>query len=426
MFIKKVIHFNPYFLLIPVFGIIGVLTGCQSSKQKLPTSNPMIQITPLSPEDQQNLQALMNKAQNAEKSGKDDLALNTYQKVWEHYENSSDAPNALYAAAKIRQRHHQYADSFYCYDKLLSQYPGYPRLHEVVRDQFNMANELMEGARPYYFGVIPGFRSNEDAIDYFEGIVKKAPFSEYAPLALMNIALISEKNDKPVDAIDALERLIDTYPKNILTADAYFKTAQLYQSIVQGPSYDQGATKDAIHYYEDFIVLFPNHHKIKEAEEGLANMKNTLAESKLSMGNLYRDRLKDNTAAIIFYNEAITAAPNSYAAKNAYQKIQEIQKGIPSQGTPIDFLFTEREHSTKEYMQESYINAHYSEYFEVLHESDLVDITDDILNTATPIEQAFEENLNNNPLETTQENKPEADFLESLKDPSVPVTTVAP
>ena len=46
----------------------------------------------------------------------------------------------------------------------------------------------------------------------FEQIVRNAPYSDYAALALMNIAIVSEQQHRPEDAIDALDRLINYYP----------------------------------------------------------------------------------------------------------------------------------------------------------------------------------------------------------------------
>lgn len=386
--------------------------GC-AHQAKQPEPSVMLRITAISAEEQAEVDHLMQIAAEEVAANNDYVALDYYKDVFSNHPDSPDAPEALYRSAKIRLAHNQFGDAFSCLDKILANYPSYPRFNEVVRDEFEMATQMMEGARPYYFGVIPGFLNYESAVDYFEGVVKKAPFTEYAPLALMNIALIAEKHGKPTDAVDALDRLINTYPKSVLTPDAYLKLANIYADMVQGPAYDQGATKDSIRYYEDFLILFPKSEHIAQAEIGLHKMRDMLAKSKLYMANLYRDRLKDDTAALVFYNETITTAPNSPSADAARLEITGIQTGVPAPGTPIDFLFTERQLSLKEYQEESYVQARSTDIFEPLEDDGLLDTPSQIIESATPLEEALEAQ---DPL-GEQTNKPQAKTLEeSLED----------
>ncbi len=383
--------FSNFLIQLPVFGALLLLVACASDSTKRTDPLDVLRAGTISPQEQAKVDSLMLQAEDQLRSNEDYPAIHTYEEVWTSYPDSPDAPEALYRAANIRIQHHQFSDAFNYFNKILSNYPNYPRFNDVVRDQFDMASSMMEGERPYYFGIIPGFVNYEAAIDYFEGVVKKAPFSDYAPLALMNISLIADKNGKPLDSIDALERLINSYPRSVLAPDAYLKLAQIYTHMVQGPEYDQGATKDSIRYYQDFLILFPNNPKVPQAEAGLADMKNRLAQSKLFMGNLYRNRLKDDTAALVFYNEAITAAPKSQAAEDARIKIADIRNHVPAPGTPIDFLFTERQLSLKEYEDESYVDARATDIFEPLQDEGLLDTPSEIIQSATPLEEALRE-----------------------------------
>ena len=43
----------------------------------------------------------------------------------------------------------------------------------------------------------------------------------------------------------------------MLAPDAYYNMAQTYSNLVNGAEYDQGSTRQAISYYEDFLILFP-------------------------------------------------------------------------------------------------------------------------------------------------------------------------
>ena len=91
--------------------------------------------------------------------------------------------------------------------------------------------------------------------------------------------------------------------------------------------YDQGATLEAINYYEDFLILYPESHLVGEAEKALKNMREIHAQSKLRTADFYYVYRKNQRAAINFYNETITVAPNSEAALIAREKIEAINAG---------------------------------------------------------------------------------------------------
>ena len=174
------------------------------------------------------------------------------------------------------------------------------------------------------------------AASQFEQIVRNAPYSDYAPLALMNIALIYEQEQRPEDAIDTLDRLINYYPQSMLAPDAYYNMAQTYSNLVNGAEYDQGSTRQAISYYEDFLILFPQNSSLGEVESNLAAMEDLHARSRLNLGDFFYNYRSNNTAALVFYNETITIAPESEAAKEASARIADIEAGVrPTTGASI-------------------------------------------------------------------------------------------
>ena len=82
---------------------------------------------------------------------------------------------------------------------------------------------------------LPGFRQRDKAIEYFETVIANAPYSDYAPLALMNVARGHQKLGNTADSIDALDRMINNYSQTLLAPDAYLKLAQMHASLVDGP-----------------------------------------------------------------------------------------------------------------------------------------------------------------------------------------------
>jgi outer membrane protein assembly factor BamD len=255
-------------------------------------------------------------------------AKRTLKKLIKKYPTSSSAGEALAMRARIYMTKELWTKGFNDLQRVIVEHADYENFDRVIADQFDCATAHMEGARGRILWVFPGFKQYSTSAKEFEQIVRNAPYSDYAPLALMNIALVSEMTDDPEEAIDALDRLINDYPQSMLAPDAYYNLAQTYSDLVQSYEYDQGSTRRAISYYEDFLILFPSSSYTGEVEANLKNMENLLASSRLNLGDFYYYFRNNNTAALVFYNEAITIEPDSDAAEEARIRIQDIEAGV--------------------------------------------------------------------------------------------------
>jgi outer membrane protein assembly factor BamD len=278
---------------------------------------------------------LMNKARVEEEKKHYSFALRNYKKVTKQYGNSIYAQEAFYHTALIRLARHQYIKAFQALQEIVSRYPSTPRFNEVIGQQYRIACDLLDGARNHGLYFMPPFRNRESSIGLFELVLVNAPYSEYAPLALMSIAKAHLYLGEPEESIDALDRMINTYPKSLLTPDAYLRSAQAHASLVEGPNYDQTSTKEAITYYEDFVILYPGDPNIAAAEKGLTDMKQVLAESKIKVGDYYLKYRRNYKAAKVFYNEAITDFPDSPVAVRARTQLTKVDALLAEQDKTV-------------------------------------------------------------------------------------------
>lgn len=275
-------------------------------------------------EDGRKATDLMNKARTAEDAGNYGRAAKSYERVGKRYGNSVYAPEAFYRAARMRLQRKQYYKAHENFQQVVGRYPNYTRFNEIIGEQYRIASAMLDGARNRIWGIIPGFANREKAIEYFEILLLTAPYSDYAPLALMNIARAHQRLGQDEEAIDALDRMINTYPQSLLTPDAYLKLAQTHASLVEGPYYDQASTREAVTYFEDFMILFPSDGGVSSAEKGLGDMKRVLAEIKMRIGDFYFYKRSNYTAARVFYNEAITVFPDSTVATKAREQLAKV------------------------------------------------------------------------------------------------------
>ena len=285
-------------------------------------------------EEGRNALDSMNKARAEEEHGSHSSAMSRYESVAKKYPNSIYAPEALYRSARIRLERHQYFKAFDSFQDVVSRYPNSPHFNEIIGEQYRIANTLLEGGRNRYFGIIPGFKNRAKGITYFEKVIETAPYSDYAPLALMNVARGHQQMGEPEEAIDALDRMINNYQQSLLAPDAYYKLAQTHAALVQGPDYDQASTRQAITYFEDFLIQFPADTNVPAVDKGLADARKVFAESKIKIGDFYFYKRDNYKAARVFYNEAITSYPDSTSAADARKRLAEVDASETKAKTP--------------------------------------------------------------------------------------------
>lgn len=276
--------------------------------------------------DGKNAKSIMDAARRSEDAGENGDALKGYKRIIKKYPASIFAPEALYRSAAIYEKRRQFTKSFKNYQRIVAEHPAYPRFNDVLSSEYRIADQLVKGVRPLYFGVIPGFKQREKGLEYFEQVVTNAPYSEYAPIALMNASAgYTDIGDRDA-AIDSLDRMINNYPESFLAPDAYLKLAQAQGSITQGAPYDQASTQLALTYFQDYLILYPGTPDASIASEGFDKSRTMLAESKMTMGDFYFRKRSNYKAAKVFYNEAITLYPESPTADRARRYLAEIER----------------------------------------------------------------------------------------------------
>ena len=262
-------------------------------------------------------------------------------------------PESLFRAAIIREKRGDWQKAFEHLKLIAEAYTDY-NFERVAESLMRIAERLAKEKLPRKWGVVPRFRSGNQDRMRLDQIASLARGPKFAPRALMALAEIAAKDKKDDEAIDALERLVNLYPENYLCEEAYFLLAKIYENRVSGPAYDQGSTLKALNFFEDYIILYsksppPSKHeadeayqlRLEEAEErraraesGRKKMRETLAASKVVVGQFvekygkyYMVRWKElgNVPALQFYNEAITTAPESEAARVAEKKVAKLR-----------------------------------------------------------------------------------------------------
>jgi len=324
-----------FFLFIAAaLGLLVQPTLVLATELELPDANSELAIeTPLGVVDTQEdapspaIEKLA-KAEETFAAGDVKAAKRLCNTIIRNYPKSPVIADAMALKAEIYKDNEQWIRCFQALQRIIDEQPNFKNYDQLIDHQFDCATALMEGKTSRLLWIFPGFKQYGAATAQFKQILENAPYSDLAPFALMNIALLSEKTGNAEAAIDALDQLINYYPQSTLVSESYYNLARIYSTLVQGYQYDQGSTRRAISYYEDFLVLFPNSKYVGEVEANLKRMENQLAKSRLDLGDFYYYYRSNTTAALVFYNEAITIEPKSDSAAEARLRIEDIEAGV--------------------------------------------------------------------------------------------------
>lgn len=275
---------------------------------------------------------LMNQASAIYSNGNHEKARTTFRDVIKNYPTSLLAPEAYYQIAKIRLEQKKIDKAYEAFGHIVGEYPNYPNFNGLLKEMFELAEKISNEKTASVFGFW-NYRDRDAAIKAFEKIVTVAPYSDYAPRALFLIARLYKEKSEPLSAIDAYERLIGSYPNHPLTPDTYLALADTYKGMIAGAPYDQGATQQAIQYYQDFIAQFPADPRLSEAQGNLLRMQEMLAQGKYDLAIFYYEKRGNIAAATNLLKEVIQIAPTSPISEKAQKLLEKISKeGVKKEG----------------------------------------------------------------------------------------------
>ncbi|MHC1768435.1 MAG: outer membrane protein assembly factor BamD [Verrucomicrobiia bacterium] len=239
---------------------------------------------------------------------------------------SDYAPPAQYLMAKCLEARGKDEKAFKAYQALLEKYPRSVNYEEVLQRQYEIANRYLDGKRFRLWGYIPLFPSMEKTSEMYEKVIKNGPYSEVAPQAQLNIGAARVKQSNYPQAVKAYEKAADVYhEQQTVAADALFKAAEAYNKQAKTAEYDQSVAGKAIGAYSDFIALYPEDPRVKDAQEAIDSLRAEQARGALKIAQFYESKRRWE-GALVYYNEVLVADPNSKYSEDAKKRIDAIKQ----------------------------------------------------------------------------------------------------
>jgi len=245
---------------------------------------------------------------------------------------SDYAPQGQYLLGRCHEAKSDDEAAFKAYQRLIERYPKVSNYDEVILRQMAIANRFLAGQWFRVFNYVPLFPSMDKTIKLYEQVIKNGPYSEVAPLAQINIGAAHERKfvrDYP-EAARAYERAADKYADRKEGVDALYMAGETYFKQARKAEYDQSIAAQSIATFTDFTTLYPADGRVSEAQKKMDVLKTEQARGSHDIARYY-ERHRKWEAAKIYYNDVLTKDPNSALAREARQRIDDINKEHPSQ-----------------------------------------------------------------------------------------------
>ncbi len=266
----------------------------------------------------------MKKAEGFEAAGEQGKAFSAYRALVKNFGQSALAPKAQRKVALLLESHGEYDKAYDAYSVYLTKYPRGEDFDAVVEAQFKIAKLFLEGQKRKVLGV-PFAPSMTRAEEMFEGIIKRAPFSKFAPLAQFNLGQTLEKQAKYPEAIAAYQTLVTKYPTDAVADDAQYQIGYVMLREAREGSYDAASQQKAREAFEDFITRYPDSEKVPQARENLKSLTGGATKGALDIAKFY-EKTKKYKAAVIYYNEVVRNQPDSPESAVAKARIDYLKQ----------------------------------------------------------------------------------------------------
>ena len=130
----------------------------------------------------------------------------------------------------------------------------------------------------------------ERAIRYFRSVFNYGRGNQWAPEALLQLAMAQRQQGKHLVAANEFQRFTELYRNHTKVPLAAFEQAKSYY--LRSPNYqlDQSDTRQAIDLFQLFVDRYPDHQRVPEARDMVDELQAKLAHKKIDAARLYERR----------------------------------------------------------------------------------------------------------------------------------------
>ena len=147
-----------------------------------------------------------------------------------------------------------------------------------------------EGVKYLQDGVFLGISDPDSAIEKFEALIEKWPWSKYLPDAKLGIADAHYKKGEYSIAADYYDEFLKLYPSHSKVPYAMFMAGKSYYEILDSFDRDVSSVENAIRILSEFLRKYPDDENWEEANKILKECKRAVSKRYLYIAKYYLRR----------------------------------------------------------------------------------------------------------------------------------------
>jgi outer membrane protein assembly factor BamD len=254
-------------------------------------------------------------------------AYKEFRKLLIHYPDSKEAAEAQYYIARCLEKMEKPYAAFQEYQKLIDSYPNSQRINEAVEREYNIGEFFLNRESRQLLGMSWYDFVEHPSIEIFSTIVKKVPYSEYAPRAQYKLGIIFTELGRHDEAREAFQKVIDNYSDSEWAAPAKYQLAIATSKAFPGADYDSSYLEEATKRLDEFIKEHPEAQISSEAEGQLSELRNREAKKVFDIAEFYEKQNKYESAAI-YYRKVMEDFPDSDYYDIALERLKSLDELI--------------------------------------------------------------------------------------------------
>jgi len=246
-----------------------------------------------------------------------------FLKLFKAYPESYEASESQYYIGMIEEEQGRLYEAFLAYQMVIDKYPFSERIQEIIEREFKIGESFMSGEKRKAMGVpLP---VENPAIEIFSKVVENSTFGPLAAKAQYKLGLLLKGLMRYYEAEDAFNKVITNYPNSEWADASKYQLAVTRAATSRGPSYDQGAAKEAEEQFEEFIKEHPDATLSRQAEKNLQNLREKEAQGNYEIAEFY-EKQNAYQAARIYYQDVINNYPTSEWSVRAVEKLRMMEE----------------------------------------------------------------------------------------------------
>ncbi len=272
-------------------------------------------------------------AQKLQKRGRKRSARRHYKAVVKHWPTSLEAPDAQLEIARMLDKKGKKSAAFDACQVLFDRYPGRFPAEEILKQQFRLANEVMEKKKMrILFGGLP---DPEAAVPLFEKIVKNAPEWERTPEAQYLIGKAYEDSNTLEMAVPAYHLIELEYPDSPLAPEAAFRKCRLLSKLSEKKKNDNELMEKAFSAAALFVAQYPDSEYFNAAVLLKKRLYDRRAVFAFKSAKFYDNIKGKENAALTAYQRMVKHFPDSTWTAKAKQRIVVLEILVGDQDEKI-------------------------------------------------------------------------------------------